>query len=189
MRWSIFLLFTFIALVLQDGLEGLFQINGVSPSFLLILAVYINLRAPMPTLAWSSLVLGIVVDLTTRTWSSGDAGVHYALIGPMALGYLLGGFGAVQIRGMVFRDSPMTLGMLVFVLGIAVHLLGVLLISLRGVPWFLNEPMLDYSASNEIVLRFFELIYTAVLAVPLGYVLRGTTGLWGFEKTKGMNRY
>ncbi len=181
MRWSIFILFTYITLVMQDGLRVLFELDGITPSLVLVLAVYIGLRAPMVSLAWAWILLGVLVDLTYKSWTGGDADTTFALIGPMALGYLFGGFGVVQIRGMVFKDSPLALGVLVFILGIVVHLVAVLLLSIRN----LSDPMLQWSASHELVARFFELLYSAVIAVPFGYLLFRSTPIWGFEKNQG----
>lgn len=180
MRWLIFSIFAYAMLAAQVGLRSLVSVGGVSPQFLLILAVYVGLMAPSAVVPWALLVLGLLVDL-----APGNA--HgLSLVGPAALGYLAGAYAVLQLRTLVFRQSVITLTALVLVAGVFVHLVIVALLTVRGVPWPLGEPVPGWSAADQLVQRFLSLLYTAVWAMPVGVVLFRTTPLWGFAgKSRG----
>lgn len=187
MRWTIFVIFAFAALVLELGLRNLLKLElagNASPSFVLILAVFVAMWAPPRVALWSGLILGLLLDLNNPFVENGS---EYALIGPAALGYVLGAYAVVQLRGLVYRDSPFALAALVFVGGIFVHLLIVAVLTLRGLP-ILAYPIPDWHAAPQLYQRFWELLYTAIVAVPLGFILLRTMPLWAFEGVKSSRR-
>jgi len=148
-------------------------VHHVAPSFTLILLVFIGLCAPSRVLGIAAVVLGILVDL-----QPGPMAVP--IIGPAALGYLAGAYVLVQLRSLVFRESVIAFASLVFVVGIAVQLVTVAMYTLRGLPWPLAQPLVGWSASGELVHRFLMLVYTTLLALPIGYVLLRSAAWWGF---------
>lgn len=189
MRWAVFCLFVLIMLALELGLKVLLGIpdaQGVTPSFLLILAVFVAMSAPRQAAVWAALVAGLVVDLTqpvrTNPPLAIDGGVvDLALLGPVGLGYLAGALVTFELRGLVFRDSTIAFAALVFTAGLFVQLVVVGLITLRGLAWVPGEPIVAWSAADQLVQRFFQLLYTAVLAVPIGFVLLRFDAFWGFK--------
>ncbi len=172
MNWLVFAITSYIFLLMQVGLTSLMGIpdaQGVSPDFLLILAVYIGLLAPAKTVAWGMLALGLLANLLILL--PGDPAHTGPILGPETLGYLAGAFAILQLRTLVFRESVFSLVIMVFVVGIFIQLVTVFLYSARGLPIFLNDPIPNWSASDQLVHRFLELLYSALIAIPLGLIL------------------
>tara|TARA_R110002111_G_scaffold34314_2_gene68311 strand:- start:225 stop:785 length:561 start_codon:yes stop_codon:yes gene_type:complete len=168
MNWLLFAITSYVFLLLQIGLKPLLGVPdayGASPNFLLILAVFIGLSAQSKTVAWGMLTLGIVANLIPGPEPTGT------ILGPVALGYLAGAFAVLQLRTLVFRESVVSLAILVFVVGIIIQLVTVALYTGRGLPIFLDQPIPNWSAIDELFQRFWELLYSAIAAVPLGFIL------------------
>lgn len=182
MNWLIFALASYLFLVLQTSLGSLLTIDHASPDFMLILLVFVGLCAPSRVLAWTALIIGLLVDL-----QPGPLAVP--IIGPAVLGYLAGAYVLVQLRGLVFRESVITFAALVLIVGIAVQLVMVAIYTLRGFPWPLAEPVPGWVATDQLVQRFFVLIYSMVLAVPLGWLLLRTSSLWSFPGKARQQRH
>lgn len=180
MRWPIFAIFAFAFLVIEDGLRTLMAIGFITPSLLLILMVFVGLWAPSTTGGWAAVILGALIDLTTPIYDVGL--VHdVALIGPACLGYLTGTYVTCQLRGMVFRDSPLAIAVLVVVAGMFVHLVTMAMLTIRGLPWPLGEPIPGWNAADQLVARFLNLLYTAVWAIPISFLLIRSKWLWAFN--------
>lgn len=179
MRWPVFAIFVLTFLVLEDGLRTLLAIGYTTPSLLLILMVFVGLWAPSTTAGWAAVILGFLTDLCTPIYDV-ELVHDVALFGPACLGYLFGTYVICQLRGMVFRDSSLAVGVLVAVAGAFVHLVITAMLTFRGLPWPVGEPIPGWSAADQLVARFFNLLYTAVLAVPVGYVLIRFKWVWGF---------
>lgn len=175
MNWLTFIITTYILLSAEIGLRGLLVIGDqVYPGFLLILLVFIGLAASHHTVGWAALILGLLVDLQPTTGA-------LAVPGPAAIGYLVGGYAILQLRTLLFRESVLTLAIMVFAVGIFVNLAEVALYSFRGLGFLAGEPIPGWSAAGELVTRFLRLLYTTVVAIPLGWVLVKTTPLWRFH--------
>lgn len=178
MNWFLFAIFAYVMLALEVGLAGLLGFQGasgaVTPSFVLILAVYIGMLAPTSVVPWAMLILGLLVDLQPGPVQ--DA----VVVGPMALGYLTGAFAVLQLRALVFRESVISLAAMIFGVGVFVHLVAVALLTMRGLPWTLAEPIAGWNAADQLVHRFLHLLYTAGMALPIGAILFKITPLWHF---------
>ncbi len=177
MNWLAFTLVAYIFLAMQAGLASLLGMpdaQGVMPNFLLIFAVYIGLMAPTRTVAWGMLTLGLLANLLTVPVPDG------IILGPEALGFLAGAFAVLQLRTLLFRESVITLAIMVFFVGIFIHLVTVALYTGRGLPFLLGDPVPGWSASYQLVRRFFELLYSAAAAVPIGFVLMRGKSFFNF---------
>ena len=177
MNWLVFALVAYLMLALEAGLRTLLGIagpDGAYPSFILILAVYVGLLAPSQVVPWAMLVLGLLTDLQAGPVPEA------AIIGPAALGYLLGAYVIMQLRLLVFRESVITLAALILATGIFIQLVVVGLYTMRGLPWLTAEPIAGWSAADQLVRRFFILLYSTAVAVPIGALLLRSTPLWGF---------
>jgi rod shape-determining protein MreD len=187
MRWLIFSIFAFVLLALEIGLRNLLHVeiggDWVSPSFVLVLLVFVSIWAPPRVALWSGLILGALLDLAPQSSPTLPAG--FVLLGPAALGGLLAAYAVVQLRGLVYRESPLAAAVLVFVAGIFMHLMIVAVLSFRGV---LYHPLEGWTAAGQLFHRFWILLYSAVLALPLGYALTKTLPMWGFESVKSSRR-
>ncbi|MEM6332556.1 MAG: rod shape-determining protein MreD [Planctomycetota bacterium] len=177
MNWAVFGLALYLALAIERGLAGLLAIpdsvSGVSPSFVLILVTWVALQASSSTSLWAGLIAGLAVDLVAGADSGGLVGAH-------ALGYALVAFAVLQMRGMVYRQSGLTLGVMTFLGGLFGHLAIVLVLSLRGMPLLPAEALAGWDTTDQLARRFAELIYTGVVASILPLVLSRTLVWWGF---------
>ncbi len=171
----------FVMLVLERGLHPLLALgDSVSPSFLLILLVYVGMFAPPLTAAFAAVVLGALVDVTNPLAMLPPVGLK-PIIGPHALGFLVGAYALIQLRGMIFRGSPVTMAIVVFLVGTFVSLTTVFLLGMRG---FIAEPIIGFSPVEDLVHRFLVLLYTAAMALPVGWLLSKATPLLAFSYGK-----
>jgi len=181
MNWHIFGILAFVMLALERGLHPLLSVgDSVSPSFLLILLVYVGMFAPPITAAWAAVTLGLLVDVTHALPLMPPVGLK-PILGPHALGYLVGAYVLIQLRGMIFRGSPITMAIVVFLVGLFVSLTAVVLLTLRGL---IVEPIIAFSPGEDLVHRFLQLLYTSVMALPVGYLLSKATPLFAFVHAK-----
>lgn len=168
MNWLLFAILTYVFLLMQVGLAALLGIPdelGVTPDFLLIFAVFIGVQAQARTVAWSMLIIGVCANLLPGPVKEGP------ILGPEALGYLAGAFAVLQLRTLVFRESVISLAIMVFVVGLFIELVTVALYTGRGLPLFLGQPVPNWNASDELVGRFLMLLYSAIVSIPIGMVL------------------
>ena len=192
MRIWTFILFAYLCLALQIGLGPLWAIHWmgrVQPSLILPLAVFVAMWAPPQRALWACLGLGLLVDLTQPLAAQGmtqDA----AVLGPYALSYLLAGWLALRGRSLMFRDSYISIAALVFLLGLVVHLLAVAILNLRGlhlriIPWLAGSPIPGWNTTDQLMARFLEVLYSAVVALPVGAILIRSLKWWNFDPQRG----
>ncbi|QNN25285.1 hypothetical protein HED60_24385 [Planctomycetales bacterium ZRK34] len=182
MRWWVFAIVAYVLLGIEVSLADLMAIESkfgpVQPRFVLLLAVFVGLAAAPRVVMIASLALGILVDLTT-TWPLADGGA-LTLIGPCALGYVIGGYVLLQVRSMVFRQHPLTVGSMMLVAGVAIELIVVAVFTIRA--WY--EPVAGWSSTHELVLRSLSLFYSAVIGTMLAVPLCALTPVFGFPSLK-----
>lgn len=191
MRWLPVVIFAYILLGLEQGMgSALTQPgwNNAAPGLLLILAVFIGLWAPANMVIWSAMFLGVLYDLSHPVMTA-DAlrFTDAAIIGPGAVAFVLAGLTMLRMRGLVYRGSLLSIAIFTFITGLIMNLAIVLIFSIRGWSFaFLpGEHLSNWSWSGELVSRFFSLIYTTLLAIPIGWCLLRASSLFGFEPTKG----
>jgi len=187
MRWWVFAIVAYLLLTVQVALADVLTITSqfgpVTPRFVLLLAVFVALAGPTQVVLIATMILGLLVDLTT-TWPLPDGGA-LTLIGPHALGYLAGGYVLLQVRSMVFRQHPLTVGSMMLVGGVAVELIVVSVFTIRA--WY--EPVAGWSAPHELVARSLSLLYSAVIGTLLAVPLCWLTPLFGFTNVKQNRRW
>ncbi len=171
MNWLVFALAAYGMLVLEAGFSSVVFIGDIS--FLLILLVYVGLMAPAPAAVWSSLVIGLMMDLRPGM-------TEHIIAGPYALGAMTGMYALLQLRGLVFRQSVFTITVMVFAVGIFLQIIVVTLYAMRGTAFITNEPVPDFNAADQLAHRFVDLIYTAIAAVPVGFVLLRSSPIFSF---------
>jgi len=181
-NWLVFLLAAYLSLVLEAGLDGLLQVGATVPSLTLVLAVHVAWSAPRSGVPWAMLVLGFGQDMAhpLRVWSGEDL----PLLGPWCLGYLAAGYVCLQLRPQLRRSSPLAFAMMTLAAGVFMHLVVVALITARGLPVPTGDPPEGWIVADELVARFLALVYTILLAAPLGVVWERTTPLWRFASAK-----
>ncbi|HRP62928.1 MAG TPA: hypothetical protein PK400_06530 [Phycisphaerales bacterium] len=183
MRWTIFIIFAFIMLALDGGFMGVFTlpaVAGIGPNIVICLLVYICMFATRLAAMFAALTLGVMMDLM-HPLSQGDVAPSVYVIGPHALGYVFAGLLLLQLRTMVFRQRAITIGALSFAATFAAGLVIIMVFVIRS--WY-GEPteyFMHGSPARELMRQLGIGVYTALLGVPLGWVLLLTTPLWGFQ--------
>jgi rod shape-determining protein MreD len=184
MRWVVFAVFAVVGLVFDTGLSEVLRIEklgNIRPSLCAVIAVFVALSAPRTAALWACLLLGVLLDLAQPLTVAENRVVY--LVGPYALGYLLGGWLVITSRAMVFRRRPLTIGVMTVLLLVAAQVLAVTIYVLRAQAWYPGQAIVwtDTSTLPEIGRRLLAAVYSGVLAVPAGWLLVQTIGLWGFQ--------
>ena len=191
MRWLTIAIFAYLLLGLEQGMAVAFAQPGgysATPGLLLILAVFLGLAAPTPVVVWSALALGVLYDLAHPVMIGDvDTAANVAIIGPGTIGFLVGAFVLLRTRGLVYRGSLVSIALFTFITGVFVHLTIVFIFAVRGLSFLFlpGEAIVGWSWSGELVSRFISLICTSFLALPIGWVLLRSFGMFGFEPPKG----
>lgn len=190
MRWAVFAAMAFVTFAAELSLRPVLMLHtfgGISPSFIACLAVFIAMFAPRLTALWSCWALGLLLDLSTpfaaASGIAGGGGSFY-LIGPYALGYTFGAYLIIQLRPMVFRQRAVTIGFMTLLSLSSVALIAVAVFVIRS--WYASDPGIyptGSSAAGELFRRFGIALYTALIAIPLGWLLLATLPYWGFPTT------
>jgi hypothetical protein len=186
MRWHVCLLAVFVVLALQTGLRPVWSLpwgpyGDAAPSLLLILAAFISLRASRGRALAAAVLIGMSVDLTQPVAVVEPVRNIYVL-GPAAIGFMFAAYIIVQLRGLVFIDSLLTLTIMTFIGGLFQSLATVAILTLRGV--LPTDPIPDWHATAQLMQRLLEVFYSAALALPVGWLLRRTRRWWGFEAAR-----
>ena len=193
MRWGIFAIFALLALAIDAGLSDLLRIESlwdIRPNFCGVLAVFVALSAPRTSALWGCFVIGLLLDLSIQHTIGGNRGVY--LVGPYALGLLAGGGLVVRGRTMVFRRRALTIGAMTLLALLVAQAIIVVLLVLRSRSWYPGGPIHwpDTSVGVELLRRVLIALYSAVAAMPAGWLLVRTLPLWGFQtgvhRTGGM---
>lgn len=179
MRWHVFAIFAVIAMIFETGLVDAVHILHVKPSVCAALATFIALSAPRITALWSCFILGLLMDLSSDL-SLGQTGTIH-IIGPHALGYVVGGLLVLQVRSTVFRRRPLAIGAMTTAFVLAMSVVAVTIYAVRS--WYPGELMYwdGTSPLADIGRRIFMAIYSGLFAVPLGWMLVRLMPLWQFH--------
>lgn len=186
MRWTVFAFFAYVFLALDMGLRPMLQIGeqAVAPSFILILMVWIASMGPTHAVRWAALILGLLFDLSVSYPTSPPKdGVVAVVAGPYALGFVLGALLTLQLRGLVYRKHPFITGLLTLLAGACAFVPAIFLLTMRRIilTGMGAEHVIHWVASAELVHAFLTVLYSSLIAVPTGWILNRTIGLFGFQ--------
>lgn len=184
MNWIVFALIAWIMLGFEEGFRAALQLGSlaVTPSFVLVLIVFVSLWArPMAALA-VGLILGVMMDLVYLVPTSGGSGETVAVVGPWALGGLLAAYTVLNFRGMVFRHSPLTMGFLCAVSSALAQVLVLAILTVRS-----HYDIIDLGgASNQLWQRLGSAAATGILALVMAPLLNAAGPLLGFRAQRNM---
>jgi hypothetical protein len=178
-RWGVFIVFLFVALVLDTGFFGVMKIAGVVPAVTPCVAVFVAMSAPRHAALAACLVIGVVLDLTTRISMAPDRGIYF--IGPWALGHLVGCHLMLPLRTMVFRRNPLTMGVMTLFFLVIASTVAVAALLVRSCYPEVTFYWQGETPLRELLARWGWATYCAILAVPTGWLLARTAPLWGFH--------
>ncbi|MEM9752815.1 MAG: rod shape-determining protein MreD [Planctomycetota bacterium] len=181
MSRPVFLVAAYVAFLAQASLQPFWQLGGdstgrgLTPSVLLILAVFIGQCGPGVAALGSAIILGLLADTLARPYP--ELGV---LIGPYTLGLTVGVYAVLQLRTLLFRHAILTLAVMTLVAGLFAELVAAAILGVRGLSFIANHPPPDLSAASSLGRGLLRTLYTVALSLPLGWLLLRTRRLWRF---------
>ncbi|MDP6693759.1 MAG: hypothetical protein QF444_05470 [Phycisphaerales bacterium] len=163
------------------GVLTLRSMGSITPLAMPCLMVFVALFAPSMTAYIVALILGLLVDLSP---GHGELAQGAHLIGPSTLGYFVSTILIIRLRNVVFRRKVFTIVILTAGCVVVTDAVEVLLLIIRGLmPW---TPSLSGSGGvTGLAKMLVTAIYSGVLAVPLGWCLLSTIGMWRFATPTG----
>lgn len=182
MNWVAFGLLLWVSAGLEQGLSGALEVGpwGVGPRFVLVLVAFVGLFASRWHALWAGLIAGVVLDLMHVVGVSGQER-SVVVIGPHALGCLLGVYAVVTARSMVFRDRVSTLAMVSFGVTLLVGVSSSFLLVMRTA----YDVIELVSPGRMLVVWLGSAVYTGVAAFPLALIFAVVRPLMGFQGRVG----
>lgn len=175
MNWLLFTLISWVLFGLELGLRDALKLGptGIAPSFVMPLAVLVAASAPRAHAWWACLALGLITDLLNVVELK-DQGEVVGVIGPYALGYLLGGHFVMTLRGMIFRRNPFAIAFLTLLASVVCQSVVVAAYTLRG----FYDPIV-WDATGQLMQRMGSALYTGGAAIIVSLALLPLTGMLG----------
>lgn len=183
MNWIAFAAALWLALGLELGIRPVPELGatGIAPSFVVILVVFIALHAPATTALAAGMIAGLMLDLT-HTVPLENAADSITIVGPYALGLMAGAYSVVVTRALVMQHNILTYGFLAFVASMVMTIIAVTLFTLRSY----YDPFL-FAPGSQLLTRTGAALFTALLALAVGPILKVFIALFGFP-AGGMGR-
>ena len=179
MNWFVFILGAWVCFGLELALKPVLDAGsqGVHPSMVVPLLVFIAINAPRKPTLWAAILLGAVMDLLSPI-PAVDGGT-LTIIGPHALGYLLGVHFVLAVRGMLIRRNPLTMIVISILVMMIAQIVVVAVFSARD----LGASSIVWDAGDQLRARFFSSLYTGVSALLLSFVFFALGPVFGFHTT------
>lgn len=181
MRWGVFAIFLVVAIVLDTAFMQVFAVGTVWPLLVPTLVTFVAMYAQRSTALWAAFAAGILVDCTSPSFGFFDGPRPYHLIGPTALGFVLGAQFVLPLRTMVIRKNPLALAALTVLFSIASMLVTTSIFSARGwyagtlPPWMPHGAALRYMGGETM-----RAVGSGAIALLLAIPLNQSFGLFGF---------
>jgi hypothetical protein len=182
MNWLVFGVAAWLVMGLEVGLKVrlTFMPGGIplAPSFALVLMVWIALAAAPAQALWGAVIIGLLVDLSSQ--SASEAGGMVTLVGPMALAYLAASRFVLGSRWVMLRRNPVALALMTLGAGLLVTIVSAVPLTIHKI---YGDPI-AWSAWPHILGGFGSAFYSAILAVPMAFVLNPALGAFGVEPAR-----
>ncbi len=172
MNWIALVIWAWLAYALEAALGPLWQLGGIAPSPLLVLLAWVALRSRSASVFWPSLLLGLLADLQP------GANAGAAVVGPHAVGYVTAAWAISKVRSMVFRDGLAPLAAAAGGATVVVGVIVMAILQIRQVPWITGDTTMVHPLRSQLGRWLLTAIYTAALAVPLGWLLKRVRERW-----------
>ena len=179
MRWGVFIIALAVFLVMDQSFLQVLAVGSVFPGICGTLVVYVAMFSPRSTSLWAALLCGLMLDLGSPDVLSTGESIH--VIGPYALGFTLGAYVVLLLRSIVVRRNPLTIAMLLIPCLVVSSVVYLAVWSLRG---FYAETILPWgelSLGSEMGRIFGWILYSSILAVPVGWLLLLSWEFWKFD--------
>jgi rod shape-determining protein MreD len=179
MRWGVFVIALAIFLVMDQSFLQVLALGSVFPGVCGTLVVYVAMFSPRSTSLWAAFICGLMLDLGSPDLLTTGQSIH--VIGPYALGFTLGAYLVVLLRSIMVRRNPLTIAMLLIPCLLASSVVYLAIWSLRG---FYTETVLPWggvSLGIEMGRILGWILYSSVLAIPVGWLLLLSWEFWKFD--------
>lgn len=162
---------------LDLGLSDALQVgsSGIMPSLLLILVVFISLWATPGAAVGAALGVGLVLDLLIE--QPAGQGTNVVVLGPHALGNVLGAYVVLNIRALMMKRSMWSLPALCLLAGAVHHTAALGLLTLRS----LYDVLIVDDAGGRLLEGLGSAGTSAAVAIVLGPILSRLRPLMGFR--------
>ena len=180
MKWWAYVPLVLIAVVLDTSFMPVAAIGEIVPRVTPALVVLVALYAHRQVAFAAAIVAGLVVDLNTTELVEGLR--PYVLIGPTALGFLLGTAIVLPLRSMVVRRNPLAFGFLVAFFSLGAMLVTTLIFSVRG--WYSSSPPWIEGGGRALGwmgVESLRALWSGCVAVILSYPIHRCTSVLGFS--------
>ncbi|MFK7960646.1 MAG: hypothetical protein AB8G96_08965 [Phycisphaerales bacterium] len=181
MNWTLLAVALFLSFAADVSVAHVLSFKDVSPSFSLVLVVFLSLHAPRNAVPWIGWGAGILMDLLSPI-PHGPMGVG-PLIGPHALGWCFGSYLVMLVRTMLFKRQIHTVGAMTLMFAAAASLLAVFMLALHSMYEPVAVGWAEGGAIRELLRRLGGGLYSALIALVLGPVLTLTLPVWSFRQS------
>lgn len=181
MRWWVFLPFAFLVAALDAALMPAFAVWGHVPHLVPVLLSFVLLYASRESAMGGALVLGLLADVASPALVAGVDGPSAApILGPHMLAYAGAAWAVLEMRTWLYRRNTLTLSFTAAVVAVLVSL-GFLAVAGVRAAYADDYPLWGGGrAITALGADLLDALWTAVLAVPAGWLLQRTLGLWAF---------
>ncbi len=188
MNWLAFAILSYALVGAELALGEVLALgtSGVRPLLVLPLVIFIALHASPTVALWSGLLLGCTIDLLARVpladaTAGGGAGGTALVLGPHALGYAAAVYLTLLLRGFLIRKNPLSLVFMTILGGCLSVVVVVSLITIKNVV----SRTLVWSPGEQFVARCGSVLYSAITAFVLAFLLRKLIGILGLPDATG----
>lgn len=180
MSWAAFTLAAAAALTLDASFMPVLRFAGTTPSLVACVAAFVALHADRRRAWWGCWLLGLLLDLSSPVAAGGALGF---VPGPHALGFTFGAAAIMSLRSEVMRRSMVASSAGTFLLLLAAGLVWTAIWIVRSM-W--PDASLPWTGSSfaELTHQVLDAVASAVLAVPVSWVLGRTFDHWGFPGSR-----
>ena len=177
MRSPVYIAALLVAVLLDSSFLQVLSIGNARPWVFPVMLAFVCFNASKSAAWWAALGMGVLYDLVSPV--AGAAGTTIVVIGPNTVGCLLAAAAAIPLRGVVFKRNPVAVGVLAGAL-LLIHQVGWFAgWTIRGwlgdpVPWTVGQ------VGGAMLASFWASCATAVLGIPVSFLLDRIEGWWGF---------
>lgn len=180
MSWAAFVLAAAAALTLDASFMPVLRFAGTTPSLVGCVAAFVALHADRRRAWWGCWLLGLLLDFSSPVAVGGSLGF---VPGPHALGFTFGAAAILSLRSEVMRRSMVASSVGTFVLMVGSSLVWTAMWIVRGM-WPEAATPWAGGAAAELAHQAMDAIASAVLAVPVSWLLGRTFDQWGFPASR-----
>ena len=180
MSWSAFILAAAAALTLDASLMPAFDFAGATPSLIACVAAFVALHAERRRAWWGCWWLGLLQDLSSPMAIDGTVTF---VPGPYALGFALGAALVLVVRSEVMRRSMIAAAVATLGLLVMAGIVWTMVWTLRGWASDGSWPWVG-SAAAQFGRMSMRAAVTAVVALPVSWLLGRTFDHWGFPASR-----